>query len=81
VVVLDRGSEDGLQPGDVLAVDNKGEVVPDHVTSAPRDTVKLQDEEAGILMVFRTFPRVSFGLILKASRSLHVLDRVRNPDP
>jgi hypothetical protein len=81
VVVLDRGSEDGLQPGDVLAVDNKGEVVPDHVTSAPRDTVTLPDEEAGILMVFRTFPRVSFGLILKASRSLHVLDRVRNPDP
>ncbi len=81
VVVLDRGSEDGLQPGDVLAVDNKGEVVPDHVTSAPRDTVKLPDEEAGILMVFRTFPRVSFGLILRASSPLHVQDRVHNPNP
>jgi hypothetical protein len=79
VVVLDRGSEDGLQPGDVLAIDQRGETVRDTVTPDPRDTVKLPDEEAGKLMVFRTFPRVSFGLILAATRAIHVLDKVHNP--
>ena len=30
-------------------------------------------------MVFRTFERVSFGLIMHASRVMHADDRVRNP--
>jgi hypothetical protein len=81
VVILDRGTEDGLQAGDVLTVDSRGEVVPDSVSPASRDTVKLPDEESGVLIVFRTFPRVSFGLILRATRALHVLDRVHNPEP
>lgn len=36
-------------------------------------------ERAGTLMVFRTFPRVSFGLVLGATRPMHVLDTVRPP--
>jgi hypothetical protein len=79
VVVLDRGSSNGLQPGDILAIDHRGEIVPDHVTANPRDRVKLPDERAGTLMVFRTFPRVSFGLVMTATRAIHLLDRVHNP--
>lgn len=79
VVVLDRGSDNGLQPGDVLAIDQRGETVLDDVTPNPRDTVTLPDEQAGTLMVFRTFPRVSFGLILAATRAIHILDKVHNP--
>jgi hypothetical protein len=79
VVVLDRGASDGLQVGDVLAIDHKGEVVRDDVTPKRGDTVKLPDEQAGHLMVFRTFDRVSFGLVMDATRAIHVLDKVRNP--
>ncbi|MEZ5588654.1 MAG: LysM peptidoglycan-binding domain-containing protein [Sedimenticolaceae bacterium] len=79
VVVLDRGANDGLTPGTVLRVDQRGEVIRDVVTPDSRDTVTLPDEEAGLLMVFRTFERVSFGLIMHASRVMHVDDRVRNP--
>ncbi len=79
VVVLDRGANDGLKPGTVLRVDQRGEVIRDVVTPDSRDTVTLPDEEAGLLMVFRTFERVSFGLIMHASRVMHVDDRVRNP--
>lgn len=79
VVVLDRGANDGLKPGTVLRVDHKGPTVLDKVTEERGDTVTLPDEKAGILIVFRTFERVSFGLIMNASRALHVLDRVRNP--
>ena len=79
VVVVDRGSADGLDPGTVLRVDQRGETIRDVVTPDSRDTVKLPDEEAGLLMVFRTFERVSFGLILHATRVMHVEDRVRSP--
>jgi len=80
VVVLDRGASDGLTVGDVLVVDHRGEVIPDPITPDARDTVKLPDEPAGLLMVFRTFDRISFGIVLNATRAIHVLDKVRNPN-
>ena len=79
VVVLDRGANDGLAVGDVLAIDHKGATVRDPVSPERGDTVTLPNEPAGTLMVFRTFPRVSFGLVMDATRAIHVLDRVRNP--
>jgi len=79
VVVIDRGSADGLEPGDVLRIDQRGETIRDVVTRESRDMIKLPDEEAGLLMVFRTFERVSFGLVMDATRPIHLLDRVRTP--
>ncbi|WP_428634065.1 LysM peptidoglycan-binding domain-containing protein [Sedimenticola sp.] len=79
VVVLDRGANDGLEPGNVMAIDHRGETIRDTVSKNTGETVTLPDETAGTLMVFRTFDRVSFALIMKATRALHVLDRVHNP--
>jgi hypothetical protein len=79
VVVLDRGASDGLEPGSVLTIDHRGETIRDVVSKTAGETVTLPDEPAGTLMVFRTFDRVSFALIMKASRAIHVLDRVHNP--
>lgn len=79
VVVLDRGANDGLSPGTVLRVDQRGETIRDIVSPRRWDKVTLPDEEAGLLMVFRTFERVSFGLIMHASRAIHIKDRVLNP--
>ncbi len=31
------------------------------------------------MIVFRTFEKVSFGLVLEATRTMSVLDEVRNP--
>lgn len=76
VVVIDRGSNDGLVVGDVLDILHRGETIKDSVSSNPSDTVKLPDENAGILMVFRTFERVSFGIVMHATRAIHVLDKV-----
>ena len=78
-MVIDRGLRDGIDPGTVLRVDQRGETIRDVVTPDSRDTVKLPDEEAGLMMVFRSFERVSFGLVLHATRPMHVLDKVRNP--
>jgi hypothetical protein len=79
LVVIDRGARDGLEPGTVLRVDQLGETVRDVVTPDSRDTVKLPDEQAGLLMIFRTFERVSFGIIMHATQAMHINDKVRNP--
>lgn len=79
VVVLDRGLRDGVDVGTVLAVYQKGDVIVDTVTEKRGDTVKLPDERAGELMVFRAFPRVSYALVMRASTNMHVLDYVRKP--
>ncbi|MEQ8660297.1 MAG: LysM domain-containing protein [Gammaproteobacteria bacterium] len=41
--------------------------------------VRLPEERAGELMVFRTFDRVSYGLVMNMQRAIHLNDRVANP--
>jgi len=79
IVVLDRGADDGLAPGHVLTVEKRGATIFDRVSPDPHDKVTLPDERAGVLMVFRTFPRVSFGIVMSATTVIHVLDRVHTP--
>lgn len=76
VVTLSLGEQDGLKEGHVLAVYKTGETVRDPVL---RDKVKIPDERAGLVMVFRVYDRMSYGLVMQASRNLEVLDKVRNP--
>ena len=76
VVALNRGDRDGLQIGDTLAIYKAGEQVKDPVT---KKRVRLPDERVGLLMVFYTYQKMSFGLILEADRQLDIGDLVRNP--
>lgn len=41
--------------------------------------VQLPEERAGEMMIFRTFERVSFGLVLNTQKPVHVRDKVRRP--
>jgi LysM repeat protein len=88
VVVINRGKRQGIDAGVVLAVDEAGIVVPDRDASRgwsrffgstldPK--VKLPDERAGTILVFKSFDRVSFGLVVGASSALRVGDVIRNP--
>lgn len=76
VVVMNRGTGDGLAVGDVLTVYQDGPEVVDHVEGG---TVKLPDEAAGTVMVFKTFGEISYGLVMEATTAIHNLDHVRNP--
>lgn len=76
VVVINRGEREGMTAGTVLAVYKRGGIIRDRVS---KDRVTLPDERAGVLMIFRTFEKVSFGLILEAERGISVQDKVRNP--
>jgi LysM domain len=91
VVAINRGKSHGLEPGNVLAVDSAGDVVSDlyhggktrgssiDSRSSFAPTVRLPDERAGTLLVFRVFDRMSYGLIVGASDAIHRLDVVHNP--
>jgi len=76
VVIINRGEREGMAVGNVLAVYKAGQVTRDKIAN---DTVKLPDEKAGLLMVFRTFEKLSYGLVLEADRPLSISDLVRNP--
>lgn len=79
VVVVNRGKREGVDVGTVFEIYQTGDIIADQVTKERDAAVKLPDEKAGLLMVFRTFDKVSFALIMKASSALHVGDRIRTP--
>ena len=76
VVVMNRGSNHGLSVGDVLSVFQTGEVIKDRVRGGK---VTLPDEKEGTIMVFKTYGRISYGLVMEATDAIHLLDAVRNP--
>jgi hypothetical protein len=84
VVVINRGSRHGVVPGNVMAVDQVGELVTDRKGNyidgkSFGKKVRLPSERAGTMLVFKTFDRISYGLIVGASTEIHVADYVRNP--
>ena len=85
VVIINRGARDGLQPGDVLDVFQTGETIRDRFAggfmnvSAGGEKVKLPDEQAGTVMVFKVHDRIGYGLVMEATNAIHVLDTVKNP--
>ncbi|MDX1516800.1 MAG: LysM peptidoglycan-binding domain-containing protein [Woeseiaceae bacterium] len=76
VVVINRGSRDGLAIGDVLSVFQYGETIRDRIAGG---SVKLPDEEAGTVMVFKVYDEIGYGLVMEASQAIHIHDAVRNP--
>jgi LysM domain-containing protein len=79
VVVINRGSEAGLEPGHVLRAYQTGRTVRDTQHGLVGQKVRLPDEPAGTMMVFRTAERLSYALVMEATSPLAVLDTVRNP--
>ncbi len=82
VVILNRGTRDGLDVGHVLSVWQAGEEIGDRFNRSwigTPEKVTLPDERAGTLMVFKTYDRISYGLIMEATSEMHLQDKVRNP--
>ena len=76
VVAINRGSREGLEAGNVMAILKSGNLVRDPITD---ETIELPSERAGLLMVFQVYEKMSYGLILQATRALSVGDKVTNP--
>lgn len=131
IVVLDLGTNDGMEIGNVLGVYQSGKVVKDYVATKAREKdedarrivlphedtsgfdrgvsavlndvrdtkrafdktdlvgylgrpnakpeeVQLPEEYAGVLMIFRTFEKVSYALVMEAVSPIHIYDAVKN---
>jgi LysM repeat protein len=79
VVVINRGTQAGLEPGHVLRAYQAGRTIRDTQRGAFGEKVRLPDEPAGTIMVFRTSERLSYALVMEATTPLALLDFVRNP--
>lgn len=92
IVAINRGLRDGVNNGTVLAVDRAGDTVRDVYANGATMTrqmrtvgtsfakhVKLPDERTGTMLVFRSFDRMSYALILAATDTIKLKDVVHNP--
>lgn len=90
VVALSRGSADGIENGQTFSMYQPGERVVDRTDYTdgsvrkffhPRDAkVTLPPEFTGHVMVFRTFDRVSYGLVMDAVKPVRMGDFLHDPD-
>lgn len=89
VIALSKGAIDGVENGHVFSVFHPGERVVDDVKYPPGHVdrlmvgkdgeVQLPDEYVAQVMVFRTFERMSYGLVMEGIRPVQPYDRLRAP--
>lgn len=89
VVALSRGARDGVENGQVFSLFQPGEHMRDNVKYASNDLrttfsdrkamITTPEEYLGHVMVFRTFEKVSYGLVLDAIRPIKVHSVAREP--
>lgn len=89
VIAINRGGRHGLEAGHVLAILQKGDVVSDHFAEGNstsiasskgfHDKVQLPNERIGLVMVFKTYENMSYGLIMESSHPVRTGDIVRTP--
>lgn len=81
IVTLNRGRSEGLEIGHVLALYSRGGTVRDasKAKNAPDAQIQLPDEHSGLVFVFRVFERVSYALVMNATKPVGPLDVVQTP--
>ena len=89
VVALSRGAADGVENGQVYSIFRPGEVVRDEVAFAEDDVrtlfkpgkadVQLPEEFVGHVLVFRTFDRISYGLVMESIKPTRLGDVLHEP--
>jgi hypothetical protein len=60
-----------------MGVFQAGRVVPDPLTE---QTVRLPEEKVGLVMVYKVYDLVSYGLIVAADQPIRLHDRVGSPE-
>lgn len=88
VITLNKGGRDGIETGHVLALSRHGEVVHNDdkslcgqgdVACDQGQDVALPERRYGLILVFRTFERVSYALVMQTQFQVELLDLARTP--
>jgi hypothetical protein len=85
VVALSVGSADGVRNGTTFSVWHPGENAGDMVAhrnniAIASNKTQMPDDYLGHVMVFRTFDKVSYGLMMDGIRPVAVGDMLKDPD-
>ena len=75
-VILNRGMREGLRKGDLLMVLKSG-VMTDPMTGKD---VYLPAEKVAMVMVYRSFEKLSYGIVLSSVEDIHVGDSIKSPE-
>ncbi len=80
IAVINLGIRDGIEVGHLLASYTRGKTIADNFDLHDKgDDVKLPDERSGLLMIFRAFDNVSYGLVMESTNVIHKYDVVATP--
>jgi hypothetical protein len=77
IVIIDRGKADGIEIGHVLEISRSGN--SSVYRGGAEETFSIPSEKEGLLMVFRAYNRVSYALVINATRAIQLNDAVLNP--
>ncbi len=77
VVALNLGEREGINPGDVFRILSQEVIKKDPMTG---EKYSLPEEKVGLLLVFRTFEKVSYALITNSTRRVRPNDVVVSPN-
>jgi hypothetical protein len=75
-IAVNRGEREGVHPGQVFAIYRRGALVVD---SHDGKQVRLPSERSGLAMVFRSFEKISYAIVLEGHGSIKVDDELRPP--
>lgn len=78
IVSINRGRRDGVEVGHVLAL-HRGEQDVTYKDDKGNEIHRLPRERYGLVFVFRTFERLSYALVMDASRPVHPNDALTKP--
>lgn len=80
VITMNLGTNHGIEKGHIFSVSEAGRVIDDPWEKPGKyKTVQLPEEEAGIAMVFRTFDKLSYALVMRTEKPIQVGDAVSSP--
>lgn len=75
IVALNKGLNDGLEMGHVLAVYRRS-----YTKSLKGEKVQLPDERTGLVFVFRVFEKIAYALVMQSTQSIQVSDAIKTPN-
>lgn len=78
-VAINLGERDNISTGNILVIMRTGKVVIDRNEEKKNFEVKLPDERIGVLMVIRTYDKMSFALIMQADEPVRLNEQVLTP--
>jgi hypothetical protein len=90
LIALNRGSKAGLEAGHVVAIQERGTVMRDKYSKGGLDAgegafmnrgkkIRLPTERIGVAMIYKTFDRMSYALIMESSHVIQEGDSATNP--